>query len=136
MMGVVIVLGASAAVGCGGSGLSHEDFVRQANSICASAEAEVETLEKRFAEASDDERRQLGRQLAEAGQKRVRELFSLNPKDDADKQAVAKLKVVNDELQELARTNDATTSDRAKELSDEVISDFKKIGLTDCVGGS
>ncbi len=135
-MGAVVVVGAVAAVGCGGSGLSHEDFVRQANSICANAEAEFATLQKRFADASDDERRQLGRKLAEAGGNRIRELFSLSPRDDADRQLVAKLKAANDELQKLARTNDATTRDRAKELSDAIVTDFTKLGLTDCVGDS
>ncbi len=132
-MGAAVVVGVVAVVGCGGSGLSHEDFVRQANTICQNAEAEFATLQKRFADASDDERRELGQKLAESGGKRIRELFSLTPRDEADKQLVAKLKAANDELQKLGRTNDSTTRDRAKEFSDEIIADFKKLGLNDCV---
>lgn len=70
----------AALAGCGGgSTLSHDEFVSAANGICDRAEAELEELQGRFAEASADQRRVIAVELSQRSGKRVAECSRSKP---------------------------------------------------------
>lgn len=130
---ITAVLVVGALPGCGGgSSLSHDEFVAAANGICATAKADVDKLEERFAAAGTDERRTIGIELSQRAGQRVKDLLALTPGDDDDKHLLGVLRTGAEQAEKLARTGDVQLGAQVVETGKTLREEFRAAGIDEC----